>query len=122
MSILLKISFDFSAMDLFAWTISIAGYTIVFIALLLMYLSFAAIPRILRFFLKIKLRRMGHVATEDSHYISGEVGAAIGMAIHLYMSEMHDKESDIITIRGVSRSYSPWSSKIWSVRNYFNRP
>jgi len=40
------------------------------------------------------------------------------MAIHLYYSEIHDKESEILTIDKVSRTYSPWSSKIYGLRQF----
>ena len=43
---------------------------------------------------------------------NGEVIAAIALAIKLHKAEMHDRESDVITINKVARVYSPWSSKI----------
>jgi hypothetical protein len=49
--------------------------------------------------------------------LSGEVNAAIAMAIYSYMSELHDVESGVITIRRVSKNYSPWSSKLYNMKN-----
>ena len=43
--------------------------------------------------------------------------AAIATALYLYFNEMHDEESDIITVTRVSKTYSPWSSKLYSMRN-----
>jgi flagellar biosynthesis/type III secretory pathway M-ring protein FliF/YscJ len=43
--------------------------------------------------------------------------AAIAAALYLYFNEMHDEESDIITVKRVSKTYSPWSSKLYSMRN-----
>ncbi len=43
--------------------------------------------------------------------------AAIAMALYLCLDEIHDEESNVITIRRVSRIYSPWSSKLYSMRN-----
>jgi len=48
--------------------------------------------------------------------ISGEVNAAIAMALYLYSSEIHDQENPVITMIRVSRTYSPWSSKIYGLR------
>ena len=48
--------------------------------------------------------------------MSGEVNAAIAMALHLYQSELHDYENTVLTIQKVSRPYSPWSSKIYTLR------
>jgi len=48
--------------------------------------------------------------------LSGEVNAAIVMALYLYGSELHDQEDPVITMTKVSRTYSPWSSKIYGLR------
>lgn len=54
--------------------------------------------------------------TTDTHPTPHEQ-AAIAMAMHLYF-ETHDEEPHIITIEQVERRYSPWSSKIYSMRNF----
>ena len=46
---------------------------------------------------------------------SGEEIAAIVMALHEHL-DTHDKESMVLTINKVRRSYSPWSSKIYGLR------
>jgi hypothetical protein len=48
--------------------------------------------------------------------VSGEINAAIAMALYLYTNELHDQENPVITMIKVSRTYSPWSSKIYSLR------
>ena len=53
------------------------------------------------------------VTTEST---SGEVNAAIAMALFLYSEQLHDIEDPIITMSKVSRTYSPWSSKIYGLR------
>ena len=52
-----------------------------------------------------------HRDTNDS----GEVIAAITMALHDHL-DAHDRESTVLTINKVRRAYSPWSSKIYSLR------
>ena len=42
---------------------------------------------------------------------------AIAMALHLFYDEVHDNESNVITIKRIERRYSPWSSKIYGVIN-----
>jgi Na+-transporting methylmalonyl-CoA/oxaloacetate decarboxylase gamma subunit len=54
--------------------------------------------------------------TEKTKDLHGEEAAAIALAIHLYQSQLHDMESFTITLQKVSRIYSPWSSKIYSLR------
>lgn len=44
--------------------------------------------------------------------VNGEIIAAIALAVKLNRTEIHDHESDVITINKVARVYSPWSSKI----------
>ena len=43
--------------------------------------------------------------------------AAIATAIHLYFNEVHDVESNVITIKKIERHYSPWSSKVLGLNN-----
>lgn len=40
------------------------------------------------------------------------------MAIHEYQEEIHDVEDTILTIQRVAKTYSPWSSKIYGLRNF----
>ncbi len=117
---LAKINFDFSAIDGFAITVTVVGYVIVFVALVLLYYTYTLIPRLVKMNLRQKLRRQGkekQLKDEDMH-IPGEVNAAIGMALFLFINEVHDQEKTVITIKRVSKRYSPWSSKIYSLDRY----
>ena len=53
-------------------------------------------------------------ATAPKHTLSlhEEEVAAIMTALKLYKSDLHDKESEVLTILSIKRAYSPWSSKI----------
>jgi glutaconyl-CoA/methylmalonyl-CoA decarboxylase subunit delta len=102
--------------------IAIVGYMIVFAALLILYFLFNNLPRIIYLNFKWDMLRKGKTVKEpDEMIISGEEIAAISMALNLFFSELHDEESGILTIKKVSKTYSPWSSKIYAVRNQFNR-
>jgi len=48
--------------------------------------------------------------------IHEETAAAIALAIHMYKTDLHDQESFTITLKKVSKIYSPWSSKIYTLR------
>lgn len=52
----------------------------------------------------------------NNNEVTDEEAAAIALAIHMYKREMHDLESLTITLKKVSRIYSPWSSKIYTLR------
>ena len=56
------------------------------------------------------------IAASASVQESGEICAAITMALHLYLEDEHDIETTILTIQRVKRTYSPWSSKIYALR------
>jgi hypothetical protein len=45
----------------------------------------------------------------------GEIHAAIAMALS-EVAEWHDVESNVLTIHNVAKTYSPWSSKIYTLR------
>ncbi|MFI3302983.1 MAG: OadG family protein [Rikenellaceae bacterium] len=49
--------------------------------------------------------------------VSGEVLAAIAVALKLNKEALHDHESEVITLNTVARVYSPWSSKIHGLTN-----
>ena len=62
-----------------------------------------------------KAAAAGVAVAEDDHHeaISDqEIAAAIITALKLYKSNLHDQESEMITIHRIARAYSPWSSKI----------
>ncbi len=110
---------DFSQIDSFATAIAVVGYLVVFIALVLLYLVFYNLPLLLsinltRLFGKKKENKSG--LKKNELRITGEVNAAIGLALYLYMNEIHDEESGVITIKKIYKRYSPWSSKIYGLR------
>ncbi|PIE87489.1 MAG: hypothetical protein CSA01_00435 [Bacteroidetes bacterium] len=41
--------------------------------------------------------------------------AAVSYALHLYLSELHDEESNVITLKRVDNKYSPWNSKVYGL-------
>lgn len=54
---------------------------------------------------------------EDHHAVdSGDVIAAIAAALSEHFGEGHDMEDTILTIRKLQKAYSPWSSKIYHLR------
>lgn len=100
------------------WTVAVVGYTIVFVALILLVVVFVQLPKLLQLNVRKKLVRQGKPCAEvDDLNIEGNVNAAISMALHLHFNQIHDEESNIITIKKVTKNYSPWSSKIYGVMN-----
>ncbi len=117
----LIISATTTGLDPLTWTIVIVGIGIVFIALLIVYIFFRYV---LTFILNFRFRSFARKKGIDPAEIhnaktiqSGEVNAAIAMALYSYFNELHDVESGVITIKRVSKNYSPWSSKLYNMKN-----
>jgi hypothetical protein len=102
--------------------IALVGYLVVFASLVLLFWVFNTIPKLIYTKARKRSGKEKDSAQESNELgIPGDTTAAISMALHLYFSELHDEESGVLTIKKVSKSYSPWSSKIYAVRNQFNR-
>ncbi len=114
-----KISFDFSA----AFTeqsisITIIGYLVVFVALIILFACISFFTNYMVNKQKKKIEATGQKAPDKREDIemTGDVNAAIALALHLHFDEAHDFESTVLTIEKVQKRYSPWSSKIYSMR------
>lgn len=109
----------FKQVDPFGLGMTVIGYAIVFIALLLLYVVFYNLTKLIQLKLRRLLRKEGVIDKEKKDIsLPGEVNAAIAMALHLYFLEIHDEESAILTINRASKIYSPWSSKIYGLRQH----
>ncbi|PID94310.1 MAG: hypothetical protein CSA95_03845 [Bacteroidetes bacterium] len=115
----LAITWDWSNINGFGITTGIVGIFIVFLALVLLSYIYRTIPRLL----KIKLHREGKIKKECAEEVelSGEVNAAISMALYLFLDETHDQESGMITIKKVSKRYSPWNAHATKMNSYFDK-
>jgi len=115
----LKITIDPSLIDSHVLIISIFGYCIVLLALSVMAYLMVRVHS-LREFLAAKRRKRSAPAESMTHLptvMTGEQNAAIATALYLFFSELHDQERYVMTIKKVSRTYSPWSSKIYNIWN-----
>ncbi len=97
---------------------SFVAIGVVFIALILLSIVFTMIGKLMSgaFFKKKNADGRGVSASKESADLSGEMAAAIMMALDLYRKEQQDETHEILTINRMSKTYSPWSSKIYSMR------
>jgi glutaconyl-CoA/methylmalonyl-CoA decarboxylase subunit delta len=119
--VLNHITFDPSRMiDSGGLTISLVSYAVVFAALVILYFFFGNVAKVMNSLAKRKMKAKGnkHDLEEKDLTIPGEVAAAISMAIQLHYAEVHDFENTVLTIKKVQRPYSPWSSKLYGLREY----
>lgn len=107
----------FKQMDPYGIGMTLIAMTVVFSVLAIIYLTFKYISRLYSN-TGTKAKAEGHVVemVVQNADVSSEVSAAIGMAIHMYRSQQDDLDNLTLTINRVSRMYSPWSSKIYTLR------
>jgi Na+-transporting methylmalonyl-CoA/oxaloacetate decarboxylase gamma subunit len=99
---------------------SVIGMVVVFVALIILVLLFDFIQYLVLNSSKKKMVKAGKKVEEIIDVSANEI-AAISMALHLFINEMHDEESNVITIKRIERRYSPWNSKIYGLNNTLSR-
>lgn len=113
-----------SKVDMFAeqdengFGMAVMAMCIVFAALLVLSICFYIISRIgANVSRSQKAKALADTEAEAGRpdHDSGEEIAAIAMALRDHL-EAHDRENTVLTINKVRRAYSPWSSKIYSLR------
>lgn len=115
----------FAEQDENGFGMAVMAMGVVFTALLLLCLCFYIISKIGEAVSrknKVKTVTAHLDEVHDSHkdHDSGEAIAAIVMALHEHL-DAHDRESTVLTINKVRRAYSPWNSKIYSLRELPHR-
>lgn len=109
------------SIDPYGWIMAVTSMSVVFFALILLYFIFKQIGKV-----NIKAankKSAPHVSSspekqKDYNEVPAETYAAIATALHLFIedNEAHDEESDVVTQQHTDRTYSPWSSKIYTLR------
>ena len=112
-----KVSFNINNLSSSDVIITVLGYSIVFLALLLLFFTLVNVSKLLKLNLRKRLLKAGKHTSEDNELsISGETIAAISTSILLHFQEAHDFENTVITIKKVQSVYSPWNSKLYGLR------
>lgn len=113
---------NFKKHDSVGISMSITAMGVVFLGLILLYISFKIVGNIaIKLSKRNAMKAHGITDAKEAKQIGlgelqGETFAAIAMAMHEYQEDVHDVENTVITINRVKRSYSPWSSKIYTLR------
>ncbi len=101
---------------------AISAMSVVFAGLILLFIAFKIIGRVSinlskRNAMKVKgITDKQEAKDKKLGEAPGEVFAAIALAMHELQNDVHDVENTVLTINKVKRSYSPWSSKIYTLR------
>ena len=110
---------NFQRNDKLGIGMTLVAMSIVFMGLLVLFFLFKSVGKTA---IKISKRRamqagVDHMHDKD-HIDEGAVIAAIATAIFEVTEDIHDIESTVLTIHKVARRYSPWSSKIYGLREF----
>ncbi len=98
---------------------TITAMVVVFLGLFLLYFVFKYIGATAIRLSQRRAMKASGLTKEQAKDIASESGAvyaAIAMAIHEITEDEHDDENTVLTIKNVARNYSPWSSKIYTLR------
>lgn len=98
--------------------ITIMSMGIVVIALIILSILFLAFGKISQKLHTQKKMKITGISQDEAttEATSGEAIAAIAAALHEHFNARHDIEDTVLTIRKLKRAYSPWSSKIYGLR------
>ena len=109
----------FKNQDPFGIGMALTAMMVVFTALLCLFICFKIIGRISIQLTNARSRKAAGLPKGtkiENPEISGEVYAAIAMALQLHEDDAHDYEDTVLTMKTVEKPYSPWSSKIYGLR------
>ena len=109
---------NFSENDSWGVGMTITAMAVVFIGLFLLYVIFKYIGNLSIQASKRNAQKTAgdRVISADAGQESGEIFAAIATALYEMSDDNHDIENTVLTIRKVKRAYSPWSSKLYGLR------
>ena len=110
---------NFQVNDSWGIGMTITAMAVVFIGLIILYLVFKQIGNAAINASKRNAKKAagaGVTIAANAGLESGEIFAAIATALYEMSDDNHDIENTVLTIRKVQRSYSPWSSKIYTLR------
>ena len=97
---------------------TITAMAVVFLGLFLLYIIFKQIGRLSISASKRNAQKAAGTTSVsvDAGQESGEIFAAIATALYEMSDDNHDIEHTVLTIHKVQRTYSPWSSKLYGLR------
>lgn len=110
---------------------AITAMSVVFTALIMLYLIFKLSGAVFKKMAAMRETKAKNAAAPETvapikvkakdGVIPGEELAAIAMALFQYSEDLHDIENTVLTINRGAKHYSPWSSKIYGLRQLPNK-
>jgi Na+-transporting methylmalonyl-CoA/oxaloacetate decarboxylase gamma subunit len=112
---------NFQKNDSSGIAMTITAMAVTFLGLFFLYIIFKQVGKVSisaskRNAMKAKAGMAGSEAYAESGEEAGEIFAAIATALYEVNEDVHDVENTVLTIQKVTRNYSPWSSKLYGLR------
>lgn len=113
---------DFQQNDPWGIGVTIISMAIVMAALVVIYFVFKAIGPVIDRVMSIRFDRAAHpvaspVAGKVQEGNDAAIAAAIGLALHQHFQAMREDDVISLTIKEISRRYSPWNDKSFAAMN-----
>jgi Na+-transporting methylmalonyl-CoA/oxaloacetate decarboxylase gamma subunit len=106
--------------DPYGLFLAIVAITIVITVLSFIYLVFKLLSKLSLSFNKENKSKQITINSDENlrrTLPTGEICAAIAMALYQYKKETEADDSSMITIKKITHRYSPWNSKIYGLMN-----
>lgn len=114
---------NFQKNDSTGIAMTITAMAVTFLGLFFLYMIFKQVGKVSiaaskRNAMKAKAKEgiAGSEVYTESGEEAGEIFAAIATALYEVNEDVHDVENTVLTINKVTRNYSPWSSKLYGLR------
>jgi len=110
---------EFGRMDPTGIAMAVIAMTIVFLSLTLLYITFKYIAKLYNIDFKKLFKKRHHPEEQVTKVpvdIPEETLAAISLVLYLYQMELQGLEDAVMTFKNATKTYSPWSSKIYGLR------
>lgn len=111
--------------DSYGVIMTITAMLVVFCGLALLFICYKLLGKLVVRVTNLRAKKESGESVSLSNAgddaLVGDVAAAICLAMTQLLEEQHDEEWGVITIHRTERKYSPWSSKIYNMRNPLER-
>jgi len=112
---------NFKEFDSMGIGMTVMAMSTVFLSLILLFIVFKHIGQTALNMRQIRAGKSAGIGRKEARSMSlgtesGEIFAAIALAIYEITEDDHDDDNTVLTIKKVVRNYSPWNSKIHSMR------
>lgn len=104
-----------------ATTIAVIAFGVLLVILIAINILFVILPKLQEYNARRSAEKAIKAADsqQSAEGADDDISAVISLALHLSMDDAGERDGSVITIKRVSRNYSPWNSKIYGLNNFY---